>query len=52
MNIDVDIDLHSVISDLSQKVASLTQENAILKAVVRAQQDAMNTKEQKEDLTK
>lgn len=52
MNIDVDIDLHSVISDLSQKVAVLTQENAILKAVVRAQQDAMSAKEQREELAK
>lgn len=42
MNTEIDIDLHAVIADLSQKIAALTQENSILKAVISAQRDAIS----------
>jgi hypothetical protein len=32
-----EINLHEVIADLSQQTAKLTQENAVLRAVIRAQ---------------
>lgn len=38
---NVNVDLHAVISDLSQRIGSLVQENAILKAVIKSQQEAM-----------
>jgi uncharacterized small protein (DUF1192 family) len=41
MSTDLNIDLHAVISELSQKIASLVQENAILKAVIKSQQDTL-----------
>ena len=49
---DLDIDLNAVIADLSQKVAALTQENSILRVVVKTQQEALQAANKQENLSR
>lgn len=43
---ETNIDLHDVIADLSRQIAKLTQENAILRAVIAAQARTKTGEEQ------
>ena len=49
---DLNVDLNAVIADLSQKVATLTQENSILRVVVRTQQEALQAANNQENSSK
>ena len=42
---ETDINLHDVIADLSRQIARLTQENAILRAVITSQARAKTAEE-------